>query len=75
MGTTASIVYPRNIPIPSSGNNLRNTIPSNTDRIMLGPNQLTSSWMKSDEIQVQLEKGDLVEIRRGSYSVIGLFAI
>lgn len=96
MGTTASVVNPRNIHFSSSSTSeeAAASIPeinyhqpiekeTTTETItaaesictttqqttrMLLPNRLKSDWMTAAELLSELERGDLVEIRRNSYN-------
>jgi hypothetical protein len=100
MGTTASVVNPRNIHFSSSSTSeeAAASIPeinyhqpiereTTTETItaaesictttqqttrMLLPNRLKSDWMTAAELLSELERGDLVEIRRNSYNVSAL---
>lgn len=65
-----SVVHPRNIAtsayqaaIPSFDNK------NSKNALLMEPYQLMTQWMSAEAILGYLERGDLVEIRRGSYTV------
>jgi hypothetical protein len=77
-------VNPRNIPssthhqgvipvIKPSTTTTEGATTSVEDEIMQAPNQLKSDWMLGSDLVPHLERGDLVEIRRGTYTVCFIY--